>query len=549
MKTISLSDEVQIPVEQYASQGNAILGIRDTGKSYSATLLAENLLDASIPIVAFDPIGIWRFLKVPGKGNGYAVVVAGGESGDIPLTPESAPGIVKAAMQENVPLVLDLYSMELSKADWKRIVETCVRTLLYENKKFGLRHIFIEEAAEFCPQRVGPDSGRVYAEIEKLARMGGNASLGYTLINQRAEEVNKAVLELCDCLFLHRQKGRHSLTALGKWLDVADASSSREIIKSLPSLAQGECWVWQQGSKEPARVKMPQKSSFHPDRRKPAQITHAIHDQVSVDAFVAKIKSALPAVSKLKDKSEPRRGVILKDYSEDLQRENEQLREQIDRLTKLPAIDAVDLRRLELLFDEFKERMIREIRSLTHGLSAERVVGAYVPSVRNRTRVVHHQNNGEAPSGGIRRMLVALAQRPQGLSAKQLGVRSGLSSKSGTFATYLGSLRGAGQIEGGRDRINITKQGIEALGDFEELPVGAELRRYWLKELGSSGASKMLEVLIGCYPTKISAQYLAEQSGLSSSSGTFATYLGRLRSLELAEGSRQALRASEELFA
>jgi hypothetical protein len=71
--------------------------------------------------------------------------------------------------------------------------------------------------------------------------MGGNARLGYTLINQRAEEVNKAVLELCDCLFLHRQKGRNSLTALSKWLDIGDVQASKEIIRSLPKLPQGEC--------------------------------------------------------------------------------------------------------------------------------------------------------------------------------------------------------------------------------------------------------------------------------------------------------------------
>jgi hypothetical protein len=92
----------------------------------------------------------------------------------------------------------------------------------------------LEEAAEFVPQRIGPDQGYVYAEIEKLARMGGNASLGYTLVNQRAEEVNKAVLELCDCLFLHRQKGRHSLNAISKWLDIADAGNRKEIISGLP---------------------------------------------------------------------------------------------------------------------------------------------------------------------------------------------------------------------------------------------------------------------------------------------------------------------------
>jgi hypothetical protein len=141
--------------------------------------------------------------------------------------------------------------------------------LLYENKCHGLRHIFLEEAAEFAPQRIGPDQGSVYAEIEKLARMGGNAGLGYTLINQRAEEINKAVLELCDCLFLHRQKGRNSLVALDKWLAVTDISNREEVIRSLPMLGQGKCWLWPQGSIEPVQVQVPSKRSFHPDRRNP----------------------------------------------------------------------------------------------------------------------------------------------------------------------------------------------------------------------------------------------------------------------------------------
>jgi len=288
---VQLSDLVSIPAIEYASQGNAILGIRDSGKSYTATLIAEQLMEAKIPFVAFDPIGVWRYLKVGANGNaGYPVVVAG-ENADIELTPESAPNIVRAAMRENISLIIDLYSMKLSKADWKKIVQQSVELLLYENKTCGLRHIFIEEAAEFCPQRVGPDQGRVYAEIEKLARMGGNASLGYTLINQRAEEVNKAVLELCDCLILHRQKGRNSLIALGKWLDVADAEGSREIIKSLPTCGQGECWVWLQGSTKPIRTKINEKKTVHPDRRNPLKITKDV--TVDVSAFVSRLKKSL----------------------------------------------------------------------------------------------------------------------------------------------------------------------------------------------------------------------------------------------------------------
>lgn len=249
MKTIKIGN-VKIPIEEYASQGNGILGIRGSGKSYTATYIAECLMDANVPIVAFDPIGVWHNLKIKGAGKGYPVVVAGGQHADLPLTPESAPEIVRAAMLNNISLVVDLYDMHLSKADWKRIVESCVRLLLYENKQHGLRHLFFEEGAEFAPQRVGPDQGRVYAEMEKLARMGGNSGLGFTLINQRSEEVSKAILELCDCLVLHKQKGRNSLVALEKWLDYSDGSG-KEIAKTMPTLEAGECWIWSGGTAAP----------------------------------------------------------------------------------------------------------------------------------------------------------------------------------------------------------------------------------------------------------------------------------------------------------
>jgi hypothetical protein len=277
-----------------ASAGNAILGIRDSGKSYSAIKMAEMFFDAGIPFVAFDPVGRWRFLRVPGRGPGYPVVVAGGMAADIPLTAESAVKIVRAAMEEGVSLVVDLYDMEISKADWRRIVGDAVRVLFYENKAHGLRHIFVEEAAEFVPQRIGPEQGRVYAEIERLARMGGNARLGYTLINQRAEEVNKAVLELCDNLFLHRQKGRNSLNALTKWLDVADVKGSKEIIRSLPTLPQGECWAWMAGTDQPIRFKVPAKHSFEPDRRAMCgEIGPTVRPPVDVAEFVADLRRRL----------------------------------------------------------------------------------------------------------------------------------------------------------------------------------------------------------------------------------------------------------------
>jgi uncharacterized protein len=302
--TITVGD-VKFDAAAYGSQGSAILGIRDSGKTYTAMLLAERLFDAGIPFIAFDAIGVWRFIRVPGAGRGYPVVVAGGQDGDLPLTVASAPEIVRAAMANGVSLVIDLFDINLSKADWKRIVMACVRVLLHENGGHGLRHIFIEEAAEFAPQRVGPDQGQVYAEIEKLARMGGNSRLGYTLINQRAEEVNKAVLELCDNLFLHRQKGRNSLTALSKWLDIGNVASAKEIIATLSTLPTGQCWAWLAGSEDPVLVKVPAKQSLHPDRRVMRGDSAVKTKAVDVGAFVATMRSSLGKIEEEAQANDP----------------------------------------------------------------------------------------------------------------------------------------------------------------------------------------------------------------------------------------------------
>lgn len=375
--------KAKIAVAEYASQGNAILGIRDSGKTYTATMVAEQLIDAGIPFIAFDPIGVWKFLRVPGKGEAYPIVVAGGRNGDLPIDAKSAPQIVRAAMRENIPLVIDLYDINLSKADWKQIVEQCVRLLLYENGDYGLRHLFIEEAAEFVPQKIGPDQGRVYAEMEKLARMGGNAQLGYTLINQRAEEVNKAVLELCDCLLLHRQKGRNSITALSKWLDIADVDDAEDIIKSMTKLERGECWVWAGGTDTPVRVRVQEKNTAHPDRRALTVSKGASFDALDVSAFVSRLAGTLEQLKTEKPKrSEP------SVHLGDVQGTVRDLEKRIEELTT--ALDEEKARHEQELVEQIAatEKFTREHSALSQ-------------AIRNAVQILQAAlGGGEFPTSG-----------------------------------------------------------------------------------------------------------------------------------------------------
>lgn len=600
MKDIRLGAVTFNPAE-LASQGNAILGIRDSGKSYTATWLAEQLLDAGIPIVAFDPIGIWRFLRVPGAGAGYQVVVAGGEHGDLPLTPQSAAEIVRAAMRENVSLVIDLYSMELSKADWKRIVEACVRVLLYENRAHGLRHIFIEEAAEFCPQRVGPDQGRVYAEIEKLARMGGNALLGYTLINQRAEEVNKAVLELCDCLFLHRQKGRNSLTALSKWLDIADAKGAKGIMQSLPQLTQGQCWIWAAGTDRPTLVKVPTKRSFHPNRRLTrAQLSERQAVPIDVGAFVQSLKTSLEAHLAEAAANDP---AALKAEMSRLHARIEELEAQSP--VSDPVVDQTALEAAKL--EGYAEGHDAALGIGRHAISAIReALAAFANSVDLASTSFHSgastasnflatrppfpdaavpptqprsaspARSPEVVSGSTRQVklpppapgrvdergrgngagaplpkaerliLTALAQYPGGRTHTQVAILTGYAANGGGFRNAVGALRGRGCLAGGSDRLQITPAGVKALGRFDPLPRGRALLQHWLGQLPKA-ERKALEELASVYPRTLSTEQLASRSGYEANGGGFRNALGKLRTLELIRG-RGELKASEDLF-
>lgn len=369
-KDIAIGD-VRLPLLDFAVARTGILGITRSGKTFAAKGIAEQLLEAEVPIVVFDAIGVWRFLKTPGlgrNGKGYPVVIAGGAAPDLPLTPDSAPEIVRAAIRENIPLVIDLYDPRLSKADWRRIVQRCFRTLLYENK--GLRHIFLEEAAEYAPQKVL--DGETYAEVEKLARMGGNVGLGITIINQRAQEVNKAVLELCDNLVLLRQRGSHAIGNLEKWLDRVSPETARAISKELPHMTQGECWVWAEGAEHPVRTRTTALRSFHADRR---EISAAAPARASVDTkvFVSRLTGELGQLVEQQKANDP---AELRKRVGTLERELATAKKaapaaEVKRV-EVPALKAAELKRAETLvarLDAAADRLVGEVTTRLQNMS------------------------------------------------------------------------------------------------------------------------------------------------------------------------------------
>jgi hypothetical protein len=98
----------------------------------------------------------------------------------------------------------------------------------------------------------------------------------------------------------------------------------------------------------------------------------------------------------------------------------------------------------------------------------------------------------------------------------------------------------------GRGDLALTEAGLNEASEPDAVPSREAL---WSAVLGKIDAplQKILKPIIAAYPDGLTHAGAAEEAGYSPSSGTWATYLSRLRSLDLIEG-RGELKAQEWLF-
>lgn len=579
---------VKIPLMDYAVSCTAILGIRDSGKTVTAKGIAEQLLEHNVPIVVFDAVGKWRWLKVPGTGpraKGFKVVVAGGRHPDLPLSTHSVVEIVRASVREKIPLVIDLYDPKLSKADWRRIVQQSIHIIHYEAN--GVCHVFLEEAAEYIPQKVM--DGETYAEVEKLARMGGNASVGITLINQRSQEVNKAVLDLSHNLVLGCQIGNKAIEAVEKWVDRLSPDIAEKVTTSLPRLQSGEVWVWTRSNPDdPVQEQLPMCRSLHPDRRTPEAALDA-RKSVNTEEFVATLSGMLPKIVEEQKANDPKE---LRRQLADAKRELEKARNanittaaQAETITvDKPVLKDGQLARLEKLADRIEKWEARSAESATALRDAfgelRRTIEPVIVGAVHRTATTPKPSafgkrllqsapkprtgwnasadpNGSPPSSagddqterllgkGERAILTCIAQHNPRATREQITVLTGY--KRSSRDTYIQRLQQAGYVQSFSDHLEITQDGINALGnDFEPLPTGDALREYWLRRL-SGGEQVIFQKVIDAYPNPIARETISDTTHYQRSSRD--TYLQRLQSRQLVESiGRGEVIASKELF-
>lgn len=418
---------IEIPINA-ATKTFAILAKRGAGKSYTGAVMAEEFYKAGIPFVVFDPIDVWWGLRLAANGEdkGLPVVVFGVDHADILLTKDMGRKIAQAIVKNNISCVISTFGMP--KVAQRHLISEFAEELLNINQT--PRHVFIEEAHEFVPQRVFGALGKTFNNVSNLIVMGRNRGIGVTLINQRAATINKDVLTQIDTLLAFRNIAPQDRKAIKEWVEFHAAEGDfEEFMQSLPSLPTGEGWIWSPEFLSIfQRIKIRQRETFHPDREKLGEnFVIPQLEQTDIQEFIDKFA---------------------------VQNGSREEKTEVEPETK---VDIAAIR------NEYESQLIQkdvEITKLKATIdNVKKAVG-----VNDSEKILVSDGSGQVEmwanklgNGGASRIFKFLAEK-SGLkfTRSQIGLAVGLSSKSGSFATYMATLRRNSLIieQSGQSQIN-----------------------------------------------------------------------------------------------
>jgi uncharacterized protein len=554
---LRISQSLSLPIDA-VTQRFAFMGRTGGGKSYGAQKLAELMLEAGAQIVVFDIPGQWHGLRLGPKP--FAIPVFGGAHGDIPLEPAGGAAVADLVVARGISVVLDVSQMD-DEDLWLFTADFNERFFVLKQRAPSPVHVFYDECHELVPQEWERAQKRCFRSVNRQQKRGRALGIGVSLISQRPQEVSKKVLDLAECVFAFQMRGARERESIANGA-AATGSDKKMIHQTLATLPVGSALVF-----SPQWLGVSEKVRIAKKRSPDVSATPKVGDRKEAPTALSPVdlqdlRASMEAAIKRAKEEDPR----------ELRKRIAELEAQLRGNRK--AVPTPEPTRVEVpVLSESAISALRQILAANATLSSElrAALARFAPATAEPARQAEsgpprartlsdakttppalaahsgERADGEIGSGGLRRILIALAQRPQGLSMRQLGVRAGLSSRSGTFSTYLSRARRKGWIEGRSQQIKITESGRAALGHYESLPTGRALLDYWIAQLGQGGITRLLIAVWSAHPQPLSLASAAAEAGLAAGSGTFSTYVSRLRALELVHG-RGELRASDELF-
>jgi len=265
MTKLHISSELALPLS-FVTSTQAILAKKRVGKSYTAQVEAEELLEANQQVVVIDPTGAWYGLRSSpdGRSTGYPISIIGGKHGDAPLELDSGARWAEAIVSDRFSAIFDISLFD--DVDWSRFIAEFLSTLYRLNE--SAMHLFIDEADVACPQTAQDKAQqKALRATNNIVRRGGLKGIGCTLISQRPALIDKSVLYMIDQLVVLQMNGELDLKQIKGWVKAHDLSDDvGEMISSLPSLPKGDAWVWAPNAGIFKRVTIRRKHTFDSGR-------------------------------------------------------------------------------------------------------------------------------------------------------------------------------------------------------------------------------------------------------------------------------------------
>lgn len=586
---LRIADNLVLPIDA-VTQTLAAIGRKGAGKTYLATMIAEQMLDAQAQVIVLDAVGNWYGLRIgaDGKSKGKDIFVAGGEHGDVPLVPEAGAKIARLLVEKRISMVLDISGFRIGER--KRFATDFAEEFFHLKKsQRSPVHVFIEEAQLFVPQRFSTDEARMYGAFEAIVRIGRNYGIGCTLISQRPQSVNKEVLSQVECLCVLQVNGTHERKALEDW--VQEAGADRKLVGELPGMSQGEGYVW-----SPSWLRIFQRVNFAKKTTFDASATPEVGKSVRAATLsavdVESLRESMQEVIAEAEKDDPK---ALRRQIAELEKRLKHQAANFASETKVETVEVkvVPSEQIESLqvasgdwnaahdsLHSLAAQALKICESLkTALLDAQRVnqsaQGKFSES-KNRTKGVHvvvppqvldkrkiampgflerkpaAQSNGDL-SGPERRILNSIAWLNSiGVSQPEqpaVAFLAGYTVDGGAFNNPRGRLNQRGfvrYVQGGK--IELTDDG-QRHAEEPDTPLDAqELQRMVLQRLPGP-EQRILQVLIEAYPDALSNEACAKAAGYAPDGGAYNNPRGRLRSLGLIEyPERGVVQAKPLLF-
>ena len=241
--------EVELPVVDILTGRGFVTGKSGSGKSNTASVIIENLLSNNFPVLVVDTDGEYYGLK-----EQFELLHAGADDEcDIVVSPEHAEKLANLALEQNVPIILDV-SGYLEEAEAQELLTEVAKKLFAKEKKLKKPFLMlVEECHEYIPEGGGmTEAGKMLIKIGKRGRKHG---LGIVGISQRPANVKKDFITQCDWLVWHRLTWNNDTKVVGRIL-------GSEYADAIEDMGNGEAFVMTDWDESIRRVQFHRKQTF-----------------------------------------------------------------------------------------------------------------------------------------------------------------------------------------------------------------------------------------------------------------------------------------------